>query len=155
MEMGPLHNMSGQWRSVSKFYQWMSEQKGLSPRGCRMWAHTAKCLTSCQGFPDHMQLNCTTCQITRDSTRCSAYAKFRDFRPTRKTWQTDLKNLPLQTANTRVSRKPFFWARTPRPTSWESHTGKNNVELSDKNPINLGPLSSIPHSADRVGTVHK
>lgn len=69
MEIGPLHNASGQWRSISKFHQWMSEQKGLSPRGCRMWAHTAKCLTSCQGFPDRMQLNCTTCQITQDSAR--------------------------------------------------------------------------------------
>lgn len=53
--------------------------KGLSLWGCRMWAHTVKCLTSCQGFPDHMQLNYTTCQITRGSTRRSADAKFHDF----------------------------------------------------------------------------
>lgn len=27
MEMGPAYNVHEQWRSISKFYQWMSEQK--------------------------------------------------------------------------------------------------------------------------------
>lgn len=27
MEMGPLHNVHEQWCSISKFYQWLREQK--------------------------------------------------------------------------------------------------------------------------------
>lgn len=43
---------------------------------------------------------------------------------------------PPKPHNAWVSRKPFLnW--NPMPTPLESHTGKNNVQLTDKNPMNL------------------
>lgn len=158
--MGPLHNVHEQWLSISKFSQWMSEQKDFHC-GAAECEHTQwnAWRLACQGFPNHMQPNYTTCQNTRVSTQCSADAKFHDLFPLARLYKTDLKNHP-QNHNARVSCKPplyWSWVRVScMPTPWESHTGRSNVWLllSDKNPINLRLVLSIPHRADREGTTH-
>lgn len=59
---------------------------------------------------------------------------------------------PPPNHNAWMSRKPFLkW--NPMAAPWETHTDKNIVQLTQKNLMNLGLVLSIPHSADRRGTL--
>lgn len=59
---------------------------------------------------------------------------------------------PPPNHNAWMSRKPFL-NLNPMAAPWETHTDKNIVQLTHKNPMNLGLVLSIPHSADRGRTL--
>lgn len=126
--------------------------KGLSLWGSRMQTHRVKCLTSCpRVLKNHMRLGYTTCQITQGSTRRSADAKFQDFFPPCKTLQTDFEissktTMPECHAN-------LFLTKTPCRLLEKATLAKECLTGWQKNPMNLWLVWSIPHSADRGGTL--
>lgn len=118
-EMGPVYNVHEQWPSISKFYQWMSEQKDFHSGAaeCKPTQWNAWRLvrgfekphgTELHNLSDYTRLYpmLGRCQIPWFLP--SFTNRFWNFPPNHNAW---------------VSRKPFLnW--NPMPTPSESHTGR-------------------------------
>lgn len=160
VEMGPVYSVYEQWRSISKFSQWMSEQKDFDCGGaeCKPTQWNAWLLV--RGF---RRKKIPTCDCTAQLVRLHKALPAAQPMPNsvissllarlyKRIWKISPHN-----HNAWLSRKPSLnW--NPMPTSWESHTGKNNVWLTDKNPMNLldwcwAYLTVLKENGGR-GTVH-
>lgn len=138
--------------------QRLSEQKALSPRGCRMWAHTVKCLTSCQGFS--ATTRCSTCQITPDSAPVLSPCQIPRFPcplPPTPANPSPLWKCPLWKARRPKTHSDLLPRRETSISRLLKKATLAGIMLSypAKNPINLGAALSEPHGADRVGAAHK
>lgn len=113
-----------------------------------MWAHTVKCLTSCQGFS--ATTRCSTCQITLDSVPVLSPCQIPQF-PCTHPSSNPSRRARKSHADLLRRRETF----SSRVLNKATLAGIMLNYPAKKNPINPGAAVGKPHSADGVGAAHK
>jgi len=141
--MGPVYSVHEQWRSISTFYQWTSEQKDFhsgaaecEPTQGNAWSLVRVFSSSSSRKNPHA----TTQLVKLHKAQLCAQPMPNSMIPSllARLLQTDFEISPPQNHTMPQCHANLFLTETPCRPLEKSHTSQNNVEPNgQKNPTNL------------------